>query len=88
MRMYPRVIPLLLADQGRLVKTEKFRDPVYVGDPVNVISIFNDLEVDELAVLDIGRARSRAEPDFDFLRLVATESFVPLAYGGGIETAD
>ena len=84
----PRVIPVLLLDEGRLVKTERFSDPVFVGDPLNVISMFNELEVDELALLDIGRARSRQPLDLDLLTRLATECFVPLAYGGGIRTLE
>lgn len=88
MNVYPRVIPALLLDGPRLVKTRCFQDPVYVGDPINVISIFNDFEVDEIALLDIGRARSRAALDVRFLERFASECFVPLSYGGGVGRAE
>lgn len=88
MTAYPRVIPVLLLDEGRLVKTKQFDDAVYVGDPVNVISIFNDFEVDEIALLDIRRARDRRPIDVDFLRRFSSECFVPLAYGGGVRDAE
>lgn len=79
-----RVIPvLLLRDQG-LVKTEKFANPKYVGDPVNAIRIFNEKEVDELALLDIEATQNNSGPDFDLIGEVAGECFMPLAYGGGI----
>ena len=65
MHVYPRIIPVLLLEGERLVKTEQFGDARYVGDPVNVISIFNDLEVDELVLLDIGAARSRESVPLD-----------------------
>lgn len=85
---YTRVIPcLLLKDEG-LVKTRQFRKPVYVGDPVNVIRIFNDKEVDELVLLDIGSPRTGAGPQFDLLEQVASECFMPLAYGGGIAAVE
>lgn len=88
MSAYPRVIPVLLMEGGRLVKTRQFAEPIYVGDPINVVSIFNDFEVDEIALLDIGRARDRRPIDIPFLRRFASECFVPLSYGGGITAAD
>jgi cyclase len=83
-----RVIPALLLRKGGLVKTRRFKDPVYVGDPTNAIRIFNDKEVDELMVLDIEATRSGAGPDFGAIELFAGECFMPLAYGGGIQTLD
>lgn len=88
MRAYPRIIPTLLVDGDRLVKTRQFGDPVYVGDPVNVISIFNDLEVDELMLLDIGGARARSPIDVHRLERIVSEAFMPLSYGGGVETLE
>ncbi|MGA0583260.1 MAG: AglZ/HisF2 family acetamidino modification protein [Castellaniella sp.] len=81
-----RVIPALLLRRGGLVKTQKFKNPVYVGDPTNAIRIFNEKEVDELMVLDIEATRSGSGPDFDTIELFAGECFMPLAYGGGIRT--
>lgn len=83
----PRVIPVLLLSDGRFVKTERFSDPRYVGDPVNVLSIFNDLEVDEMFLLDVGAASRKSGIQFDLLGTLASECFVPLAYGGGVSTA-
>jgi cyclase len=62
----------------------KFASPRYVGDPINVVQIFNDLEVDEVVLLDIGAARTRREPRFDLIGRIASEAFMPFAYGGGI----
>ncbi len=87
MRVYPRIIPVLLLENERLVKTRQFTDARYVGDPVNVISIFNDLEVDELMLLDIGSARSRRAAPLALLERLASEAFIPLAYGGGVNDA-
>jgi imidazoleglycerol phosphate synthase cyclase subunit len=84
----PRVIPALLLSEGRFVKTERFTDPRYVGDPVNVLSIFNDLEVDEIMLLDIGAARRHGGIQFDFLATLTSECFVPMAYGGGVTTVE
>lgn len=88
MHVYPRVIPVLLLEEERLVKTRRFDDARYVGDPVNVISIFNDLEVDELMILDIGAARRREPAPLPLLSRIASEAFIPLAYGGGVETPE
>jgi cyclase len=83
-----RVIPCLLVSQGGLVKTERFHDPKYVGDPINAVRIFNDKEVDELMVLDIDASKEGRGPDFALVEELAGECFMPLCYGGGIRTAD
>ena len=84
----PRIIPcLLLKDQG-LVKTIKFKNPNYLGDPINAVRIFNEKEVDELCILDIKASQNEAHPDFDFLEKIAAEAFMPLSYGGGITCMD
>jgi cyclase len=83
-----RVIPCLLMQDSGLVKTRQFRSPKYVGDPINAIRIFNDKEVDELLVLDIGASRKRREPDYALIEQFAGECFMPLCYGGGITNVD
>jgi cyclase len=83
-----RVIPCLLLQNGGLVKTRCFANPVYVGDPINAIRIFNEKEVDELIVLDIQASRRNAEPDFDLIAQFAGECFMPLCYGGGVRTLE
>ena len=83
-----RVIPCLLLHQGGLVKTQRFAKPVYVGDPINAIRIFNDKEVDELMVLDIDASREGREPDYALIEQFAGECFMPLCYGGGIRTVE
>ena len=83
-----RVIPCLLLKNGGLVKTKKFQDPKYVGDPVNVIRIFNDKEVDELIVLDIEASKARREPNYELIEQFAGECFMPLCYGGGISKVE
>lgn len=85
--MRPRIIPVLLLDRShRLVKTRRFADEVYVGDPFNVIRIFNEKEVDEICVLDIDATVDGRCPDTGFIRGLAAECFMPLGYGGGIRT--
>lgn len=83
-----RVIPSLLLDGRRLVKTVRFRRPVYVGDPINAIRILNDKEVDEILVLDIGVGRSGGVPNYNLIEEIAGECFMPLAYGGGVRTVE
>lgn len=83
-----RVIPVLLVKDHGLVKTTKFENPKYVGDPINAIRIFNEKEVDELALLDISATPGNYGPNFDLVRDVASECFMPLAYGGGIRGLD
>ena len=79
-----RVMPCLLLQEGRLVKTKKFKSPVYVGDPINAIKIYNEKEVDELVVLDISATKERRDPQFDLLEDIASECFMPICYGGGV----
>lgn len=80
----PRVIPCLLLKNKGLVKTVQFQNPVYVGDPINAVRIFNDKEVDELIFLDITASLERRPPPFEFISKIAEECFMPLCYGGGI----
>lgn len=79
-----RVIPTLLLRGDNLVKTVRFSQPNYIGDPVNTVKIFNELEVDELAIFDIGVSKNRTKPNFRLLEALASECFMPLSYGGGI----
>jgi cyclase len=72
-------------DGKSLVKTTKFSDPDYIGDPVNTIRIFNELEVDELMLLDISASKEGRRPQFDLLKRLVDECFMPLSYGGGIQ---
>lgn len=81
-----RILPVLLLDQSGLVKTTKFRDPTYIGDPVNAVRIFNDKGADELAILDISASRLGRAPDMATISEVASQAFMPLAYGGGVST--
>jgi imidazole glycerol-phosphate synthase subunit HisF len=86
--MKRRVIPCLLLADGGLVKTRRFGDRKYVGDPINAIRIFNDKEVDELAVLDIDKSSTGNPPDFELIEQFAAECFMPLCYGGGIASLE
>ena len=83
-----RVIPVLLIQEGGLVKTIKFKDPTYVGDPINAVKIFNEKEIDEIVILDIHATRQNRGPDMAMISEIAGEAFIPLAYGGGITTIE
>jgi cyclase len=84
----PRIIPCLLIHKGGLFKTFQFRDPKYVGDPLNAIRIFNEKEVDELMVIDIDASRESRPPNEALIGLLAAECRMPLCYGGGIKTVE
>lgn len=81
-----RYIPCLLLKDNGLVKTVNFKNPKYIGDPINTVRIFNEKEVDELIFLDIEASPKKKEPDYKLLSEIADECFMPLAYGGGIRT--
>lgn len=83
-----RVIPVLLLRNEGLVKTSRFKDPKYIGDPINAIRIFNEKEVDELMVMDINASVESREPNYSLIEQFAGECFMPLAYGGGIRSID
>lgn len=84
----PRLIPCLLVQNQGLVKTIRFADPKYVGDPINAVRIFNEKGVDELMVLDIDATAHKREPDYRMISNLAVECRMPLAYGGGINSTD
>ncbi len=81
-----RIIPCLLYDGSGLVKTVKFKNPSYIGDPINAIKIYNDKEVDELILIDINASKQKRRPNFDKIADMAGEAFMPFAYGGGVKT--
>lgn len=84
----PRIIPTLLIDDRDLIKTVQFDKRTYLGDPVNAVKIFNRKGIDELSILDIGATKNIREPDYEILKDIASEAFMPLSYGGGITTLD
>jgi cyclase len=84
----PRVIPVLLLKGAGLFKTVRFREPAYVGDPLNTVRIFNDKEVDEICVLDIGARFGQKAPQLERIRELAAETFMPISYGGCIMSVD
>lgn len=84
----PRIIPSLLVHDNGLVKTVNFKSPKYVGDPINAVKIFNEKEVDELAVFDIDATVLGKEPNYALIEKLANQSRMPLCYGGGVKTVE
>ena len=84
----PRIIPCLLVHKGGLIKTQHFKDPKYVGDPINAVKIFNEKESDELIVLDIDATRYGHGPNYELISRISDECRMPLCYGGGVSSAE
>ncbi|MDR0261919.1 MAG: AglZ/HisF2 family acetamidino modification protein [Sphingobacterium sp.] len=84
----PRIIPSLLIQDNGLVKTVNFKNPKYVGDPINAVKIFNEKAVDELALFDIDATVKDLEPNYSLIERIANQSRMPLCYGGGVKTVE
>ena len=80
-----RIIPILLIKDNDLIKSVKYKNHKYVGDPLNVIKIFNEKEVDELILLDVEKSRNNNELNYELIKNLASECYMPLTYGGGIK---
>ena len=86
--LQPRIIPSLLIHENGLVKSTKFKNYKYVGDPINAVKIFNEKEVDEIIIVDIDATANGNEPNYNLIEKLAYECRMPLCYGGGIKTAE
>src|SRR5215204_5639865 len=84
----PRIIPVLLLKDQALVKSVRFRNHKYIGDPINAVRIFNNLKADELVFLDIDASEKKRLISLDFVRAVGEEASMPFSVGGGIRTLD
>ena len=84
----PRITPCLLVKDHGLVKTRQFKEPKYVGDPINAVRIFNEKEVDEIMVVDIDASVQQREPDYTLIKNLAAECRMPLCYGGGVKSVN
>lgn len=80
-----RVIPVLLLKNYGLVKSVKFKNHKYVGDPINAVKIYNEKEVDELLIIDIDASREKRDPNYELITAISREAFMPFGYGGGIQ---
>ena len=86
--LLPRIIPCLLMTSEGLVKTINFKNPNYIGDPINTVKIFNEKKADELILLDIDASVKKYEPNFGLISNIARESRMPICYGGGIKSLE
>lgn len=84
----PRIIPCLLLKDKGLVKTVNFKNPKYVGDPINTVYLFNEKQADELIVLDIDVTAKKTQINYQMIENLASECQMPLCYGGGINTVE
>ena len=84
----PRVIPVLLLNGSTLVKSIKFKDYNYIGDPINAVKIYNDLKADELVFLDINATKEKRTIPLTFVSELSEETNMPFAVGGGIKSLD
>ena len=83
-----RIIPTLLLDEKKLVKTKKFKNPTYIGDPKNTIRLFNEMNCSEIILLDISLTKKNEKINFKYLEDIITEAFMPVSYGGGVKTLE
>ena len=86
--IHTRLIPVLLIHQGGIYKTTKFKKPIYIGDPINTIRLLNEMEVDEIVILDIDASKQKKDPNYEMIMELASEAFMPVAYGGGLRTIE
>lgn len=84
--MLKRSIPVMTIDNSSLVKNRQFRSYKYLGDPINALKIFNEKGVDELIILDI--SQNIEKPDYELIRSLSGEAFMPITYGGGISSIE
>ena len=84
--LLPRIIPYLLIHKGGLYKTVNFKNPKYVGDPLNAVKIFNEKYVDELVIIDIDATVENKIPNYKLIKNIASQCRMPVCYGGGIKT--
>ena len=83
-----RLIPVLLLQEDGVYKTIKFKNPKYLGDPINAVKLFNDKEVDEIIILDINATAENRPLNIEYIERLTSEAFMPLAYGGGVKTVE
>ncbi|HNS42575.1 MAG TPA: HisA/HisF-related TIM barrel protein [Taishania sp.] len=81
----PRIIPVLLLQNGGLVKSIQFKNHQYIGDPINAVKLFNDLKADELVLLDIDATKEGRSISLDLVKQIGEEANMPFSVGGGIK---
>jgi cyclase len=83
-----RIIPILLLDNRRLVKGVSFKNHIYIGDPINTVHLFNEKQANEIIILDISSRKNKKKIQYELLNKISLEAFLPLTYGGGINSLD
>lgn len=83
-----RIIPCLDVRNGRVVKGKNFEGIQDVSDPVEMAKFYNREGADELVFYDITASVEERGLFTDILRKVASEIFIPLTVGGGINTLE
>jgi cyclase len=86
--IWPRLIPILTIISDRVEKTTRFSNPVYVGDPLNSVSLFSQLNADELIVLDISSCHSKPAMTHDLISRIIDHASLPISFGGGLRTLE
>ena len=81
----PRIIPCILIDSGDVIKTIRFNENIYIGDPLNTVRLFNEKKADEILIIDISATRDKKKPNFKLIQNIAEVARMPVAYGGGIK---
>ena len=84
----PRIIPCILIDCEDVVKKINFKDGIYIGDPLNIVRLFNEKKSDEIIIIDISASKLKQNPNYNLIENIAAEARMPVAYGGGIKTAE
>ena len=84
----PRLIPMLLLDNQSVVKGSNFKNHTYVGDPLNIIKLFNDMGANEIFLCGIGNTNKNTKPDYEFLDNISSQAFMPISYGGGVNSLE
>ena len=83
-----RIIPCLDVKNGQVVKGVNFEGVRTIADPVEMAKFYNETGADELVFYDITASFEGRKLFSDVLREVASQVFIPLTVGGGINTLD
>ncbi len=83
-----RIIPVLLLENGRMVKTIRFENTREVGNPSTAVRVYNAQGADEIIFLNIDSKEGLTDSFLDIIEKAASEAFIPLTAGGGIKHID
>ncbi len=83
-----RIIPCLDVKNGRVVKGTNFKNLNDVSSPVELARYYSECGADELVFYDITASYEGRQLFTDILKQVASQIFIPLTVGGGINTVE